>query len=109
MHEPLPFSPSSGTAGEMRRRRSPQARLPASAPRWQSRRNVFLLLIRRAPEAGQGLPCAAREIAKRRGENMPKNAGKPKAKCKNCEGKGLLKQGNKKVKCQRCGGTGFKS
>jgi DnaJ-class molecular chaperone len=39
---------------------------------------------------------------------MQKNAGKPKPKCKNCEGKGLLKQGDKKVKCQRCGGTGFK-
>jgi DnaJ-class molecular chaperone len=43
------------------------------------------------------------------GENMQKNAGKRKKKCKNCEGKGLLKQGDKKVKCQRCGGTGFKS
>jgi hypothetical protein len=42
-------------------------------------------------------------------ENMQKNAGKRKIKCKNCEGKGLLKQGDKKVKCQRCGGTGFKS
>ena len=43
------------------------------------------------------------------GEHMPKNADKPKIKCKNCEGKGLLKLGSKKVKCQRCGGTGFKS
>jgi DnaJ-class molecular chaperone len=50
-----------------------------------------------------------REIAQRPGETMQKNTAKPKAKCKNCEGKGLLKQGNKKVKCQRCGGTGFKS
>jgi len=40
---------------------------------------------------------------------MRKNAGKPKKKCKNCEGKGLLKQGDKKVKCQRCNGTGVKS
>ncbi len=40
---------------------------------------------------------------------MPKPSGKkPKAKCKNCEGKGLLKVGNNKVRCQRCGGTGFK-
>jgi ribosomal protein S27E len=38
------------------------------------------------------------------GENMQKNPGKPKVKCKNCEGKGLLKKGDKKVKCQRCGG-----
>jgi DnaJ-class molecular chaperone len=36
-------------------------------------------------------------------------APKKKQKCKNCEGKGLLKVGDKKVKCQRCGGTGFKS
>ena len=43
------------------------------------------------------------------GPNKQKNAGKPKLKYKNCEGKGLLKQGGKKVKCQRCGGTGFKS
>lgn len=43
------------------------------------------------------------------GENMQKNPDKPKVKCKNCEGKGLLKKGDKKVKCQRCGGTGFKS
>jgi len=34
---------------------------------------------------------------------------KKKQKCKNCEGKGLLKVGDKKMKCQRCGGTGFKS
>lgn len=36
-------------------------------------------------------------------------AGKKKEKCKNCEGKGLLKHGDKKVKCQRCAGTGFYS
>ncbi len=35
--------------------------------------------------------------------------GTKKQKCKNCEGKGLIKAGDKKVKCQRCGGTGFKS
>lgn len=40
---------------------------------------------------------------------MQKNAGSRKEKCKNCEGKGLLKLGDKKVKCQRCRGTGFKS
>ena len=39
---------------------------------------------------------------------MQKHTGKPKVKCKNCEGKDLIKKGNKKVKCQRCGGTGFK-
>ncbi len=31
---------------------------------------------------------------------------KKKPTCKNCEGKGLLKKGDKVVKCQRCGGTG---
>jgi hypothetical protein len=40
---------------------------------------------------------------------MQKKSGQPKVKCKNCEGKGLVKQGQKKMKCQRCGGTGFKS
>ena len=39
---------------------------------------------------------------------MQKNSGKQKPKWKNCEGKGLLKVGDKKMKCQRCGGTGFK-
>jgi len=36
-------------------------------------------------------------------------AGQKKPKCKNCEGKGLVKQGDKKVKCQRCGGSGYKA
>jgi DnaJ-class molecular chaperone len=35
--------------------------------------------------------------------------GKKKPKCRNCEGKGLVKQGDKKVKCQRCGGTGLQA
>jgi hypothetical protein len=39
---------------------------------------------------------------------MQIDSGKKKQKCKNCEGKGLLKVGDKKVKCQRCGGTGYK-
>jgi DnaJ-class molecular chaperone len=33
---------------------------------------------------------------------------KKKQKCKNCEGKGLVKKGSKVVKCQRCGGTGVR-
>jgi DnaJ-class molecular chaperone len=33
---------------------------------------------------------------------------KKKQKCKNCEGKGMLKKGDKIVKCQRCGGTGVR-
>ena len=40
---------------------------------------------------------------------MQKSTDKKKTKCKNCEGKGLVKLGDKKVKCQRCGGTGYKS
>ena len=43
-------------------------------------------------------------MANEKGPNVKK-----KAKCKNCEGKGLVKKGDKKMKCQRCGGTGFKS
>jgi DnaJ-class molecular chaperone len=41
--------------------------------------------------------------------SVEKKTGKKKLKCRNCEGKGLIKQGDKKVKCQRCGGTGYKS
>jgi DnaJ-class molecular chaperone len=33
---------------------------------------------------------------------------KKKEKCAHCEGKGLIKLGDRKVKCQRCGGSGFK-
>jgi DnaJ-class molecular chaperone len=43
-------------------------------------------------------------MANEKGPNIKK-----KQKCKNCEGKGLLKKGDKVVKCQRCGGTGFRS
>lgn len=37
-----------------------------------------------------------------------KKPAKPKEKCKNCEGKGLLKNGDKVVRCKRCNGTGVK-
>jgi DNA-directed RNA polymerase subunit RPC12/RpoP len=40
---------------------------------------------------------------------MQKSTDKKKTKCKNCEGKRLVKLGDKKVKCQRCGGTGYQS
>jgi DnaJ-class molecular chaperone len=33
---------------------------------------------------------------------------KKKQKCKNCEGKGLVKKGDNVVKCQRCKGTGVR-
>ena len=42
-------------------------------------------------------------MANEKGPNVKK-----KAKCKNCEGKGLVKKGDKVVKCQRCGGTGVR-
>jgi DnaJ-class molecular chaperone len=37
-----------------------------------------------------------------------KKAQHQEAEVQNCEGKGLLKKGDKVVKCQRCGGTGFR-
>jgi DnaJ-class molecular chaperone len=40
--------------------------------------------------------------------NMQKTADSKKQKCKNCEGKGTLKKGDKVVRCQRCGGSGIK-
>jgi DnaJ-class molecular chaperone len=42
-------------------------------------------------------------MANEKGPNVKK-----KAKCKNCEGKGLVKKGDKVVKCQRCHGTGLR-
>ena len=42
-------------------------------------------------------------MAKEKGPNIKK-----KQKCKNCEGKGLLKKGDRVVKCQRCKGTGVR-
>jgi len=42
-------------------------------------------------------------MANEKGPNVKK-----KQKCKNCEGKGLLKKGDKVVKCQRCKGTGLR-
>ena len=52
--------------------------------------------------------CGVGGIRSWMGEIMQKNT-KPKVKCRNCEGKGLVKVGDKKMKCQRCGGSGFKS
>jgi hypothetical protein len=51
-------------------------------------------------------------VSHHRLENIMSNEKGPnikkKQKCKNCEGKGLLKKGDKVVKCQRCGGTGVR-
>jgi DnaJ-class molecular chaperone len=40
--------------------------------------------------------------------DMQKKTDAKKQKCKNCEGKGTLKKGDKVVRCQRCGGSGIK-
>jgi DnaJ-class molecular chaperone len=42
-------------------------------------------------------------MANEKGPNIKK-----KQTCKNCEGKGLLKKGDRVVKCQRCKGTGVR-
>ena len=39
---------------------------------------------------------------------MQKNTAQKKQKCKNCEGKGTPKKGDRVVRCQRCGGSGIK-
>jgi DnaJ-class molecular chaperone len=41
-------------------------------------------------------------------DTVQKNTGQKKQACKNCEGKGRLKKGEKVFRCQRCGGTGFR-
>jgi DnaJ-class molecular chaperone len=40
--------------------------------------------------------------------DLKKDPPKKKEKCKNCEGKGTLKKGDKVVRCQRCDGTGVR-
>jgi hypothetical protein len=57
-----------------------------------------------AMPAGAGHRLSSGKLmANEKGPNIKK-----KQKCKNCEGKGLLKKGDKVVKCQRCGGTGLR-
>jgi len=62
--------------------------------------------------ARAGETSAAAIVTHQRPEDIMANEKGPnikkKKKCKNCEGKGLLKKGDKVVKCQRCGGTGFR-
>lgn len=43
-----------------------------------------------------------------REETVRRSSEDKKKPCKNCEGKGTLKKGDKIVRCQRCGGTGIK-
>jgi DnaJ-class molecular chaperone len=47
--------------------------------------------------------CREISMANEKGPNIKK-----KQKCKNCEGKGLLKKGDRVLKCQRCKGTGVR-
>jgi DnaJ-class molecular chaperone len=66
----------------------------------QSRRSRSAFTSQRAesPRKTRGKPMTSQK-----GPNIKK-----KQKCKNCEGKGLLKKGDRVVKCQRCGGTGLR-
>jgi DnaJ-class molecular chaperone len=57
----------------------------------------------RAISGYRNAPCSEDVMTSQKGPNIKK-----KQKCKNCEGKGLLKKGDKVVKCQRCGGTGVR-
>jgi DnaJ-class molecular chaperone len=56
-----------------------------------------LAMVMRATLAGRVI------MANEKGPNIKK-----KQKCKNCEGKGLLKKGDRVVKCQRCKGMGVR-
>ena len=60
-------------------------------------------MLRRWIRSAVPAPGLEAVMANAKGPNIKK-----KQKCKNCEGKGLLKKGDKVVKCQRCGGTGFR-
>jgi DnaJ-class molecular chaperone len=59
----------------------------------------------RSAAAGAASDVAARPALD---ANMQNKTVAKKQKCKNCEGKGTLKKGDKVVRCQRCGGTGIK-
>ncbi len=47
--------------------------------------------------------CREIAVSNEKGPNIKK-----KQKCKNCEGTGLVKKGDKVMKCQRCKGTGVR-
>jgi DnaJ-class molecular chaperone len=59
--------------------------------------------LRRAIPVGSRRIRVENVMTSQKGPNIKK-----KQKCKNCEGNGLLKKGDKVVKCQRCGGTGVR-
>jgi hypothetical protein len=52
----------------------------------------------------RGFSTASRQLA----VDALDDTEQKKQKCKNCEGKGTLKKGDKIVRCRRCGGTGIK-
>jgi hypothetical protein len=65
---------------------------------------IACTLVRKVPfERDDALDCREGIMANDKGPNIKK-----KQKCKNCEGKGLLKKGDRVVKCQRCKGTGLR-
>jgi hypothetical protein len=75
-------------------------------------------VVTRPRSGGATLPLFGMEITAKRAPSelipetsMANEKGpniKKKAKCKNCEGKGLVKKGDKVLKCQRCHGTGLR-
>jgi DnaJ-class molecular chaperone len=67
--------------------------------------NEEIGILRTAVKIGRRGTTYFREntMANEKGPNVKK-----KQKCKNCEGKGWLKKGDKVVKCQRCKGTGLR-
>jgi hypothetical protein len=74
--------------------------LAQSAPRSDSG-GFAIVLCERATRSGDLM--SDEQSHNQKGPNVKK-----KQKCKNCEGKGLLKKGDKVVKCQRCKGTGLR-
>jgi hypothetical protein len=80
------------------------ARLPPCHARMQHRapahRRVFI--------SGRHAPAICLDTAMSNAPNQKGPNTKKKQKCKNCEGKGLLKKGDKVVTCQRCKGTGLR-
>ena len=94
---------SSGAASD------PRGKVAASrpaAPDNISFRRVTMVISQIVCGAGYGeraTPAGRFIMDNEKGPNI-----KNKQKCKNCEGKGLLKKGDRVVKCQRCKGTGMR-